>query len=152
MRTEDHGRTRGKPYIHMVERTDSEHRLAVITSWGFFGSFAFCFVVDGFSNGNLLPGLFGFALFIAGFAAHVIINWIFKTDFTAGEAALGFVVFVVAALSFIGSWLFDPKFAATNLAIGLAGFGAIVACVIFYLFARYGMRGSFTLFDRIRDL
>lgn len=136
----------------MLERKDSEHRLAVITSWGFFGSFAFCFVVSGFSGGNLAAGLGGFALFIVGFVAHVIINGIFETDFSAGEAALGFVVFVVGALSFIGSWLFDPKFDAVNLVIGLAGFSAIFASFIFYMFAKYGMRGSFTLFDRIRDL
>jgi hypothetical protein len=136
----------------MAERIDSEHRLAVITDWGFFGAFAFCFVLSGFTRADLAAGLLGFALFIVAFIGHVILNWIFRTDFTAGEAALGFVVFVVAALSFIGSWLFDPKFGAINLAIGLVGFGAIVASVLFYLFTKYGMRGSFTLFDRIRDL
>ena len=136
----------------MAERTDLEHRLAVTTSWAFFGAFAFCFIVDGFSAGLLAPGLLGFFLVIVAFVAHVIINWIFHTDFTAGEAALGLVVFVVAALSFIGSWIFDPKFGATNLMLGLAGFSAIVASFLFYMFARYGMSGSFTLFDRIRDL
>lgn len=136
----------------MDERVFAEHRLAIITSWGFFGAFAFCFVVSGFSGGNLAAGLLGFALFIVGFAAHVILNWIFKTDFTAAQAALGFLVFIVAALSFIGSWLFDPNFGATNLAIGLGGFSAIIGSFMFYMFARFGMRGSFTLFDRIRDL
>lgn len=129
-----------------------EHRLAVITSWAFFGAFAFCFVVDGFSYGNLAPGLFGFFLFIVAFVAHVIINWVYRKDFTAGQAALGFVVFVVAALSFVGSLIFDPHFGSVNLTLGLAGFGAIFVSFIFYMFARFGMRGSFTLFDRIRDL
>ncbi len=136
----------------MVENTHSERRLAVITSWGFFGGFAFCFVMSGFSGGHLAAGLIGFSLFIAGFTAHVIINGIFRTDFTAGESVLGFVVFAVAAASFIGSWMFDPNFAAINLAIGLAGFGAIFACFLFYMFAKYGVRGTFTKFDRIRDL
>ena len=135
-----------------VEHTNVEHRLLVITSWGFFGAFAFCFVVDGFHNGHLLAGLFGFALFIVAFVAHVIINGIFRTDFSAAEAALGFVVFVVATLSFIGSWLLDPNFGATNLVLGLVGFGTIFAAFLFYMFARFGMRGSFTLFDRLRDL
>ena len=136
----------------MVERTFAEHRLAVLTSWGFFGAFAFCFVMSGFSGGDLTFGLLGFALFIVAFVAHVIINWIYETDFSAGEAALGFVVFVVAALSFIGSWMFDSNFGTTNLVIGLAGFAAIIACFMFYMLARFGMRGSFALFDRIRDL
>jgi hypothetical protein len=135
-----------------IEPADLEHRLLVITSWGFFGAFAFCFVVDGFHNAHLLAGLFGFALFIVAFAAHIIINGIFRTDFSTAEAALGLVVFVVAALSFIVSWLFDRSFGTTNLILGLLGFGAIFAAFLFYMFARFGMRGSFTLFDRLRDL
>ena len=102
-----------------------EHRLAVTTSWAFFGAFAFCFVVDGFAYGNLAPGLFGFFLFIVAFVTHVIINWVYRKDFTAGQAALGFIVFVVAALSFIGSWMFDTHFGSVNLTLGLAGFGAL---------------------------
>lgn len=135
-----------------IEPANLEHRLLVITSWGFFGAFAFCFVVDGFQNGHLLAGLFGFALFVVAFTSHVIINWIFRADFSAAEAALGLVVFVVATLSFIGSWLFDPNFGTMNLILGLAGFGTIFAAFLFYMFARFGMRGSFTLFDRLRDL
>lgn len=152
LRVENQGRVPGEPYVPMVELAHGEHRLAVTTSWGFFGGFAFCFVVSGFSGGNLAAGLIGFALFIAGFAAHVIINWIYQTDFTAGESALGFVVFVVAAVSFIGSWIFDPNFGAINRAIGLAGFGSTFGCFMFYMFVKYGVRGSFTKFDRIRDL
>ena len=134
----------------MAER--SERQLAVITSWGLFGSFAFCFVLSGFARADMLLGLAGFALFVAAFVTHVIVNWIFATDFSSGEAALGFVVFVIAALGFIASWLFDPHFTPVNLATGLIGFGALVASVVFYLFTKYGMRGSFTLFDHIRDL
>jgi hypothetical protein len=129
-----------------------EHRLAVSTSWGFLGGFAFAFVVDGFSHADLSTGLLGYALFLLAFASHVIINRIYRTDFSAGEAALGLIVFVIAALSFVASWAFSPAFSGINLLLGLAGFGAIVAAFLFYMFSRYGMRGSFTLFDRIRDL
>jgi hypothetical protein len=136
----------------MAERQANEHRLAVITGWALFGGFAFCCVVSGFAGGSLLAGLGGFALFIVGFVAHVILNGIYQKDFSAGEAALGFVVFVVGALGFIGSLLFDPSFDGVDLAIGLAGFAAIFVSVMFYMFAKYGTRGTFTLFDRIRDL
>ena len=129
-----------------------EHRLAVSTSWAFLGAFAFAFVVHGFTHAQLSTGLLGFALFILAFVSHVIIKRIFRTDFSAGEAALGLIVFVIAALSFVASWAFSPAFSATNLILGLAGFGGIVAAFLFYMFTRYGMRGSFILFDRIRDL
>jgi hypothetical protein len=127
-----------------------EKRLAVVTSWGFFGSFGMGFVLSGFSGAQWWMGLLGYALLVAGFIAHVVINRTFDTGFSSGEIALGLVLFGVSALSFIGSWLFDPGFGSVNLGIGLAGFAAMAACLLGYLVVRYGLRGSYVMVHSLR--
>ena len=127
-----------------------EHRLAVMTNWAFFGSFGLCFTLTGFSAADLLAGLFGFALLAAAFGAHVIINHRFRTRFSKGEVALGFIAFIVSVLGFVLSWLALPHFDTANIAIGLAGFSLLFACFLFYLVAHHGVRGSIDLLDRVR--
>ena len=127
-----------------------EHRLAVMTNWAFFGSFGLCFTLSGFSAADLLAGLFGFALLAAAFGAHVIINHLFRTRFSKGEVALGFIAFIVSVLGFVLSWLALPHFETVNIAIGLAGFSLLFACFLFYLVAHHGVRGSIDTLDRVR--
>ena len=127
-----------------------ERRLAVMTNWAFFGSFGLCFTLSGFSAADLLAGLFGFALLAAAFGAHVIINHLFRTRFSKGEVALGFIAFVVSVLGFVLSWLVLPHFDTANIAIGLAGFSLLFACFLFYLVAHHGVRGSIDMLDRVR--
>jgi|GEM_PF-684278 len=129
---------------------DNERRLAVTTNWAFFGSFGLALAVSGFAGAHLVAGCAGFALFAAGFGAHVLLNHIYGTAFTKGEVALGFVVFTVAALSFVVSWLAAPAFPVANIAMGLVGFGALVACFLAYMVYHHGVRGSIGMFDRIR--
>jgi len=128
----------------------SERRLAVMTNWGFFGSLGLCLAISGFAGADLWSGLAGFALLAAGFGAHVIVNRIYDSVFTKGEVALGFVAFAVAVTSFIVSWIAAPRFDSVNMAIGLTGFGALVACFTVYMVANHGVRGSIAMFDRIR--
>ena len=127
-----------------------ERRLAVATNWAFFGSFGLCFTLTGFSASDLLAGLFGFALLAAAFGAHVVINHLFRTRFSKGEVALGFIAFIVSVLGFVLSWLVLPHFETVNIAIGLAGFSLLFACFVFYLVAHHGVRGSIDLLDRVR--
>ena len=127
-----------------------EHRLAVMTNWAFVGSFGLCFTLTGFSAADLLAGLFGFALLAAAFGAHIVINHRFRTRFSKGEVALGFIAFIVSVLGFVFSWLVLPRFDTVNIAIGLAGFSLLFACFLFYLVAQHGVRGSIDLLDRVR--
>lgn len=127
-----------------------EKRLAVATNWSLFASFGMGFVLSGFSQALWWSGLLGYALLVAGFAGHVIINRVFETGFSNGEIALGLVLFGISALSFIGSWLFDPTFGSVSLGIGLAGFGAMASCLIGYLIIKYGMRGTYELIHSLR--
>jgi hypothetical protein len=129
-----------------------ERRLAVVTSWASFGTFGLCFALSGFAATNLAAGVLGFALLVLGFVAHTIINYVFDADFTRGEAALGFVIFVLAVLVFVGSWIVAPNFGGTQAAIGLLGFAAITASFVIYMITRHGIREAFRMFDRIRDL
>lgn len=138
------------PPIDLEEQ--GERQLAVMTNWGFLGSFGLCLAISGFSGGELLTGLLGFALLAAAFGAHVVINRIFRTRFTKGEVALGFIAFVVSVLSFVVSWIALPGFGAVNMAIGLIGFGGLFACFGFYMAAHHGVRGSIAMFDEIRKL
>ena len=66
-----------------------EKRLAVVTNWGFFASFGMGFVLSGFSGAQWWVGMLGYALLVAGFVGHVIINRVFDTGFSGGEIALG---------------------------------------------------------------
>jgi hypothetical protein len=132
-----------------IEQT--EKRLAVVTNWALFGSFGTGFVLSGFGDGDLAAGLIGFALLVLGFIAHVIINRVFDAGFSRGEVALGLIVFGISVLSFIGSWIFDPEFDGVNIIIGLAGFSAMVACLVVYIVTKFGLRGSFAMIHRLRN-
>jgi hypothetical protein len=132
-----------------IEQT--EKRLAVVTNWSFFGSFGAGLVLSGFGDGDLALGLTGFAVLVLGFIAHVIINRLFSTGFSKGEIALGLIVFGISVLSFIGSWIFDPNFGGVNIIIGLAGFSAMVACLVIYVVTKFGLRGSFAMIHRLRN-
>lgn len=127
----------------------TERRLAVVTSWSMFGSFALALILSGFSAGSLVWGLAGFAVVLSGLVAHVLINSVYRTDFTAGEIVLGFIVFGIAVLSFLIAWLFDPAFGRANVIIGLAGFAAIVAAFLAYVVIRFGLRGAFSMFHEL---
>jgi hypothetical protein len=133
----------------MTATAQLEHRLAVITNWAFFACFGFSFALSGFTDDNAVAGLAGFAAFVLGFVAHVIVNRIFRVGFTNSQIALGLTVFSVCVLGFIASWLFDPHFVAVDVVIGLVGFGAIIACFILYIVINYGVRGSYGMIQRM---
>lgn len=129
----------------------AESTLAVMTSWAFFAPFGLCFVLTGLADRDLLAGLAGFAAFIAGFVAHLIVNRIFDVGFTGPQVALGLGAYTVGALCFIGSAIFSPAFDATDMAIGLAGFGALIVCFVGYVLIVYGIRGSYEMLHRLHS-
>jgi hypothetical protein len=120
-----------------------------MTNWAFFASFGFCFVLSGFSERAPIAGIAGFAAFVVGFIAHVIINRIFGVGFTTPQIALGLTIFIVCVLSFIASSVFDPSFGEVDLIIGLAGFSAIIGCFVVYVTINYGVRESYAMMHRL---
>jgi hypothetical protein len=123
-----------------------------MTSWALLGSFGLCFAISGFSTGDLPAGLAGFALICAGFGAHVLINHIYGAGFSKGETALGLGLFTISVLGFVVSWVAVPDFGWSRVAMGLAGFAALIACFASYMLVNHGVRGSFEMFDEIRKL
>ena len=128
----------------------AERKLAVMTNWGFFGSFGLCFAMSGFATANIVIGLLGFGLVVLAFCAHVLINYLYDTRFTEGEVALGFILLTASLLSFAVSWILVPDFGVGRIAIGLGGFSAIAAGIVFYTVSIHGVRGSIVLIDEIR--
>ncbi len=126
----------------------TEKRLAVATSWALFASFGLCFILSGFGAQQWLYGLAGFALIVAGFISHVIINVVFKKGFSEGEIVTGFIAFGVSLVCFILACLLDPALGPTDVAMGIGGFAAIVACFLVYLITKFGLRGAFSQFHR----
>jgi hypothetical protein len=128
----------------------TQRQLLVSTAWGVFGTFGLAFATSGFSRADLWSGLLGFGCIVAGYVAHIIINRLHHTGFSAGEVALGFIAFAVSATSFALSWVSTPGFPLVNVAIGLSGFVAILAVFVFYMVAIHGVRGSIVLIDSAR--
>jgi hypothetical protein len=94
-------------------------------------------------------GLLGFGLIIVGFIAQVIINHLYGGGFRPSEVALGLAAFGIAVLGFIFAWLFDPAFDRLDIVVGLSGFAALIATFLIYLIAKYGLKGSFSMFHRV---
>jgi len=92
----------------------------------------------------------GFAVLIAAFAGHVIINVTLGTRFTVREVAFGLVVYCAGAIVFGFAMLLSPNFRsefALPASLGLLGTAAaIIVTMILWL----GLRGAFESFDVIR--
>ena len=132
----------------MITIKQTERRLAVMTNWSLFGSFGLGLIQSGLAADSVLLGLLGFALIVIGFIAQVIINHLFGGGFSRGEIAFGITAFGIAALGFIAGWIFDPGFDAIDAIVGFSGFFALVAAFVIYLVARYGLKGSFSMFHQ----
>lgn len=126
--------------------SDAEHRLAVLTSWGLFGSLSLGTVATAFRADSVVVAIAGYAILVAGFVAHLVINRIYRRDFRSGEIATAFTLFGVAVLAFLASWAFDPAFTATDVEIGLVGLTVVIAGFLVYVITRYGLTGAFSMF------
>lgn len=130
----------------MATIRETEKRLAVMTNWAMFAPFGLCLILSGSAGGQWLVSLGGFAAFVLGFIAHVIINAIYRTTFSQGEIVVGFIGFGVTVLCFIVSWLTTPTLAAGDVIAGIAGFAALIACFVVYLITKFGLKGAFSKF------
>lgn len=133
-----------------IDDPQLQRHLLATTAWSLLGSFGLAFISAGFARADIGAGLLGFGFIVAAYVAHIILNRVFRSHFTAGEIALGFVAFLVSASSFVLSWIFVPGFPTASVAIGLAGFAALVSVFVFYTVAVHGVRGSIALIDAAR--
>ncbi len=130
----------------MTTVSKTEKRLAVVTTWSVFASFGLGFILSGSTTHRWVVSLGGVATFVGGFVAHVIINAVYRTDFSPGEVIVGFVAFGVSLLLFILNWLLNPAFNTLDSLTGIAGFAALVACFVIYLVTKFGLKGAFSKF------
>jgi hypothetical protein len=126
-----------------------EHRLAVMTGWAFFGSFGVCLILSGFAEDSMIAGLSGYLTIVVGFLAHVLINYIFRANFTQPQIALGLGAFIVGVFCYIASVLVNPGFREVDVATGLVGFTALAATFVVYIILNYGVRGSYQMVYRM---
>ena len=103
-----------------------------------------------YANNWWFVGAFG-SLIIA-FCAHIIVNVVLKTGFTAGETALGSAILVALALAYLITIMTAPDVLVGRLMmpIGL-GLGALVVVVVVSMLISFGPRRAFEKFDVIRD-
>jgi len=124
----------------------TEKRLAVTTCWALCAPGGLCLIVSGFDAGLPAVTLAGFGVLVLGFIAHVVINAVFRTGFAPGELATGFVAFGVGLTVFILASLLGHRLDVADLAAGIAGFAALVACFLVYTVTRFGLKGAFSQF------
>jgi hypothetical protein len=122
--------------------------MAIWLSGGFVAAALFKF---GFGAGGWPFVACGFAVIIAGFIGHIIVNAIFQTFFTPKEIALGLVVYVVALLAFGLAILFSSDFRLAQFLPVSLGLIAVPAAAIFYMITHLGVRRAFESFDVIRQ-
>jgi hypothetical protein len=126
-----------------------EHRLATMTGWGFFVSFGVCLILSGFAEDSLIAGLSGFAMIVAGFVAHIILNRIYSVGFSQAQIALGLGAFTIGVFCFVASVLFGGGLGEADVAIGLVGFSGLAAAFVIYIVINYGVRGSYQMVYRL---
>ena len=92
-----------------------------------------------------------FGSLIIAFCAHIIVNVVLKTGFTAGETALGSALLVALTLAYLITIMTAPELVGRlMMPIGL-GLGALVVVVVISMLISFGPRRAFEKFDVIRD-
>lgn len=123
----------------------------VMAVWLALGLAAAMLLHLGLGTGGWAAVAAGFALLLAAFVGHVIVNAVYRTTFTRRELALGLVVYGVALVTLCLAALLVPGFRDQSflpLFLGLVAFGV---CVVFYMITHFGVRGVYTAFDTIAD-
>ncbi len=119
--------------------------------WLAAGFLAVVFLIHAFGGGSVWAAAAGFAVLLAGFGAHVIVNAVWRTGFTPRELALGLCVYGAGLVWFLLSLLLGSAEAVRLFVpVGL-GFIVILIAVVFYLVTFFGVRRAFERFDVIRE-
>ena len=123
----------------------------VMTVWLSFGFVAAALFGYGFGAGGALFLFAAFAVVLAAFIGHVIVNAVYGGTFTARELALGLVLYAAALLAFGLATLLSPEFRSRSFLPVSLGLVAVSAAVVFYMITHFGVRRAFEAFDVIRE-
>ena len=91
-----------------------------------------------------------FLVVASAFAGHVTVNVVLGRGFSAGELALGLVLYGGALITFGIATLASPGFAARAFVPTSLGFVGLFATFMFYMVVKSGARLTFESFDVIR--
>ena len=105
----------------------------------------------GFGAGGAWWVAAGFMAVLAGFAAHVIVNAVLGTSFTARETGLGMVLYATGMVALVLAVLLVDGFAARFFLPVAGGMITLLLAAVFYMLIRFGSRAAFDKFDIIRD-
>lgn len=128
------------------QNTKIDHEILIHCNWIVLGTIGLGFILEGSVRSNYFIGLLGGIIIIAGFVGHLILNHIFKRNFTTGEIALGLGLFTIGALIFIWFSLNDGL-SESGFFIWLTLFALLTLGSLVYLLTRYGVGGAFKKFD-----
>lgn len=141
-----------KPGDDALDERDALDRHALVMAiWLPLGFVAVTLFARGWSVVDpwLVAG--GFAVVLAGFVGHVIINAVYQSLFTPRELGLGLVIYAVSLIAWLLALPFGSATASALFAPLGIGYITVLLVVVFYLITHFGVRRAFDAFDVIRD-
>ncbi|CAN7286246.1 hypothetical protein LJR030_002566 [Rhizobium sp. LjRoot30] len=122
-----------------------ERNILVFSVWAVLGFFGLGCFLEGLARDLFALSALGVGVIVTAFVAHIVINGIFATGFTPGEAALGIGAYGLLGLVFIVGAV-GGEMTMTDYYSGLLLFGVLAAGFLSYLLTRHGMRTAFSQF------
>lgn len=122
-----------------------DRSILVFAIWASLGFLGLGLFLEGMARDLWGLAAAGVGVILAAFVAHIVVNAIFDTGFSRGEAALGIGVYGILASVFIIAALSGGMTAADYYA-GLTLLGALALGFPVYLVTRHGLRGAFSHF------
>lgn len=122
-----------------------ERSILIFAIWAVLGFLGLGIFLEGMKSDSWLLSAAGVVVIILAFIAHIIVNGIFDTGFSPGEAALGIGAYGLLGLVFVAAAA-GGSLTMTNYYSGLTLFGALATGFLAYLLTRHGLRGAFSRF------
>lgn len=122
-----------------------ERSILIFAIWAVLGFLGLGIFLEGMKSDSWLLSAAGVVAIVSAFVAHVIVNSIFDTGFSPGEAALGIGAYGLLGLVFVAAAA-GGFLTMTNYYSGLTLFGVLATGFLAYLLTRHGLRGAFSRF------
>lgn len=122
-----------------------ERSILIFAIWAVLGFLGLGVFLEGMKTDIWLVSACGVSVIVLAFIAHIIVNGVFDTGFSAGETSLGLGAYGVLGFVFVVSAA-GGSLTMTDYYSGLTLFGVLAAGFLAYLFTRHGLRGAFSRF------